>query len=478
MKINATLTSCALKSVMFLSVLLFFQNATAQLTVAPEPSALNWANTLAGPGVSVFNATLSSGNVDQTGTFDGVNSNIGLSHGVMLSSGSVFDAPGPNNHSGTTTSWMTPGDIELGGLLGGTTHDAALLEFDMIPNGDFVQIEYVFASEEYIEFSCTFGDGMGIFISGPGITGSQNMATVPGTSLAVGVGSINPLLAGCPGPSYDMYYTDNGDGSTPGTNATVQYDGFTVPLIASASVIPCSTYHVKLVIADMWDQVYDAALFLQGESFRVAQPPFMAKVQNHPAGIANTLHEGGSPMTVSFFRTGDTSLPAMYDFSLAGSASSGDYSSLPTSISFAPGQDSTAIDISALIDGTTEGKETLKFIIQDSGCGMQFTDTLTLLLDESPPPLEVVDSRLENHTEIFPNPVKGEIFIKTQLEESLQMKYELLDLQGRIVLQKEMKLAAGSVTTAIQLKQIQSGIYFLRMKSENSEYIHKVMVAE
>src|SRR5690606_503019 len=86
--------------------------------------------------------------------------------------------------------------------------DHVILEFDVIPRGDQLYIDFVFASEEYPENVCSdLADVMGIFISGPGIAGpfsggAQNFAVVFGTSINIGLNSINsgtPGINGLPG---------------------------------------------------------------------------------------------------------------------------------------------------------------------------------------------------------------------------------------------------------------------------------------
>jgi hypothetical protein len=53
------------------------------------------------------------------------------------------------------------------------------------------------------------------------------------------------------------YFVCNG-AVAPGT---VTYQGFTVVLRAESEVVPCTTYHIKLAIADKADQVFDSGVF-------------------------------------------------------------------------------------------------------------------------------------------------------------------------------------------------------------------------
>ena len=127
-----------------------------------------------------------------------------------------------------------------------------------------LQINYVFASEEYPDYVCSpYNDAFGFFISGPGITGVKNIAVIPTTTIGVAINSVNNgvvgaagIDGGCTSLAYSSLFVDNA------TGPQIAYNGFTTPLTASASITPCQTYHLKLVIADAADAVYDSGVFL------------------------------------------------------------------------------------------------------------------------------------------------------------------------------------------------------------------------
>ena len=58
------------------------------------------------------------------------------------------------------------------------------------------------------------------------------------------------------------------------------FDGRTVPLTATATVIPGQTYHFKMVLADYQDSNFDSAVFLEAGSFDIG-----VQLLN-PAGVA------------------------------------------------------------------------------------------------------------------------------------------------------------------------------------------------
>src|SRR5690606_4864867 len=66
--------------------------------------------------------------------------------------------------------------------------DAVIVEFDFVPQGSTLNLDYVFASEEYPEnLLKSPNDQVGIFLSRPGVPGYQNIARVPGTTVPVGI---------------------------------------------------------------------------------------------------------------------------------------------------------------------------------------------------------------------------------------------------------------------------------------------------
>lgn len=215
---------------------------------------------LATADITVSNASY-TGHPYACGRFDGIDSNIGLTAGVILSTGMAIDAIGPNDSTllgNIGTEYDTNGDATLESLLNiGSTYDAAVLEFDFTAPSDLVFIKYVFASNEYMDYvGADFFDAFGIFLSGPGILGETNIATMPNSEGPITINTINAV-------TNQQYYVDN----TNPLGESVAYNGFTVPLTAEASVTPSETYHLKIVIADGGDRIFDSALFLQEYGF-------------------------------------------------------------------------------------------------------------------------------------------------------------------------------------------------------------------
>ena len=362
-----------MKKNIFINVCLFFCLSTkAQLAVSSSVTPSNLVNNvLLGPGVSAFNIQY-TGALQAIGYFNGLNSNIGLKSGVLLTSGSITNAIGPNNSTNKSAINNMPGDPILTAICGQPTSDAAILEFDFIPSSDTVRFNYVFASEEYYEGVCTpYNDAFAFLLTGPGITGTANIALIPGTNKLVSISSVNGGVLGqsiySPSTtytycnlSYTNFYVDN---VTP-PGPTVQYDGFTNVFTAKSKVIPCQIYHIKMAIADGGnDNTWDSGVFLEAGSFNTHYLTVNNQPRNIGCSVNNAAVEGTGISIVTFKRYDSIPYPRSLNYTISGSASPNDYTISSTKIYFPPGADSTFLFITPLTDNLTEGIETVSLTI-------------------------------------------------------------------------------------------------------------------
>ncbi|MBN2375102.1 MAG: choice-of-anchor L domain-containing protein [Sedimentisphaerales bacterium] len=218
-------------------------------------TALQLAQSLVGSGVQISNASFTGANVAGGSFIGGLSEGIGIESGVILSSGNITNAIGPNNSDSKSSNNSTPGDSDLNSLITSSTNDAAVLEFDFVPTQSTISFQYVFASEEYNEYVDQYNDVFGFFVN------SQNIALIPGTSDPVTINNVN-------NGDHPQYYRDNdyGDFSN-NTPYPTQFDGFTSVLQAVAQVTTGTSTHIKLAIADAGDSAWDSAVFLSGGSF-------------------------------------------------------------------------------------------------------------------------------------------------------------------------------------------------------------------
>ncbi|CAN5377231.1 hypothetical protein BH23ACT9_BH23ACT9_24800 [soil metagenome] len=253
--------SGVLRQAELLTFVTFTPAADGGLAVVPSGGPLDarqLASNLVGNDVQVFNARLTA-NPEAAGLFAGGGSILGFDQGIVLSTGFIADVVGPNFEEGTSGFMGTPGDPDLSVLAGQETFDAAVLEFDFVapPSATGVSFEYVFGSEEYLEFvGSEFNDVFAFFING------VNCATVNGQP--VSVNTINDQ-------SNAGFFRDNAlnfeDGTSP---LNIELDGLTVTLPCGAPINQGGANSVKLAIADASDDAYDSAVFIRAASFQVS----------------------------------------------------------------------------------------------------------------------------------------------------------------------------------------------------------------
>lgn len=406
----------------FIIALLVFgtvNQAKSQLIVDNDITLEEAIAILLGPGVEFSNVTFNGAAVstNQIGSFNSTQANVGIDTGIILGTGDVNNALGPNNQSSANLGGGIFGasDPDLDELDGLTHNDAAILEFDFVATGSSVSFDYVFASEEYPEYSgagefnCSgdVSDVFGFFLSGPGINGNFtngaiNIALIPNSTQFV---SIHNLNAGCDGLAqvgdqfcnFCEYYVNNGDGFTEpfsSDDTYVQYDGLTVLLTASHTGLQCGeTYHIKLALADVSDTAFDSGVFLKEGSFDVTGTFIEADVDD-PGQIldGSTMLEGCIEGSVTLHPPGCIIDELLVTLETSGTAISGvDYQGIPSTITMT-GED-IILPFTTIADNETEGTETIFVsMIWTNNDGILDTATATLnLLDYVAPSVIVED---------------------------------------------------------------------------------------
>lgn len=372
-----------LLAIILLSVFLFPVTLTAQIVVASNSNANQLAQTLAGTGVTISNVQLNCPGT-ATGTFTCSNCNVGMGSGIVLTSGDATLVAGPNNSSGITgLGTGGAGDADLDNVSSAATYDACILEFDMQVLSDSVEFRYVFGSEEYLEYvNGGYNDVFAFFISGPGIAGQQNIALVPGTATPVTIDNVNDV-------NYSQYYVDNGDGFFTSPNNTdpyyIQYDGFTTVLTAKKKGLqPCSTYHLKLAIADAGDNVLDSGVFLEANSLTsnaVQVDDATTNGSGGGGGVSNAM-EGCIDGSVRFFIETPIPQPYVIHYGIGGTATNGvDYTFIADSIILPANDSDVYLTIHPISDGLVEGTENLILYLYNSCNSIPYDSSVLLIVD-------------------------------------------------------------------------------------------------
>lgn len=359
------------------------QIAVDNTTQTPEQLV---QNVLVGTGVVVsnieFNYSVPLAQTTQTqcGYFDATGTTFPITEGLILGSGDVTLAIGPNNSPSATNNngvAPDPNDPDLNAISTTTINNEAILEFDFVPSGDSVVFNYVFASEEYPEYSpSSYNDAFGFFISGPGFSGpytngAENIALIPGTTTPVTINNVGDQ-------SNTQFYVDNTGG------ADLQYDGHTVVFQAVAAVQCGETYHIKLAIGDAGDQSFDSAVFLEANSFSSNG----VSVEIASATGAAAITEACDSAIVTFIRPEDQIGTILtIDYGIGGTATNGvDYGALSGQVTFPVGEDTVQFYVTPFNDGLTEGIETVTLTVEIvNECGDTITTEATIEITDPLP---------------------------------------------------------------------------------------------
>ncbi len=243
------------------------QSASALVIDSVSSDGAALAGAILGSGITISNVNYYGGS-NQSGFFSDGQSVLGIDSGLIMTTGSAFEAPGPNNNSGATGNIGVgggAGDSDLDALIPQNTHDAAVLTFDFVSESDSLFFNYVFASEEYNEYvNSTYNDVFAFFVDGVNIAKAPDGQTV----------SINNVNCGNPysgaGPNCDVFNNNESSGSGPLYD--IQYDGFTNMLLASITGLGEGIHTMKIAIADAGDSALDSAIFIEGGSFSSEEP--------------------------------------------------------------------------------------------------------------------------------------------------------------------------------------------------------------
>ena len=380
----------------------------AQITVsnsAPYNTANQLINNvLLGGGVSANNTSM-FGDAIQIGFFNGVNTNLGLDSGIVMSTGDIADLD-PTSFGGGNTPMNTNTDPDLLNVANSVPplinqpffvsgiFDVATIEFDFIPTSDTVSFNYVFGSNEYLTWvNSEYNDVFGFFISGPGITGpysspagfpngSINIATVPNSTppLPITISSVNNVLN-------SQYYIDN-QFTFP---QTVSCNGFTT-LFNATTIVQCGeTYHIRLALADGSDSSLDSWVFLEAGSF---SSNGSVSVSSGIAEGDTLLYEGCNAAFFTFDRP-DASNDFTVYFDIQGTATpSLDFPLINDSLVIPAGQFTDTVFVYPILDTITEPTETVILNVIYERCnGNLDTSTATIYIsDYTPLYLDLPDS--------------------------------------------------------------------------------------
>lgn len=232
------MTNTILRSLIAGLALSFAAGAASAVVVTASNDANTLASALTGSGITISNATLLAASTTGAGTFSS-GGNIGFEKGILLTTGNINCAVGPNNNTGCTGA-------------GSTTS----LKFDFESTTGNVFFNYVFASEEYNEYVNTnFNDLFELRLNG------VNVALLPGGAGEVSINNVN-------NGKNAAFFRDN----TGAAGINTQYDGLTTVLTAQATGLTGKNTF-EFYITDRGDSALDSGVFIQGGTFAAEPSP-------------------------------------------------------------------------------------------------------------------------------------------------------------------------------------------------------------
>lgn len=237
------------------------------LSVTSTNDATVLADTIFGNGIQVVSATL-TGQTNQAGTYTGGESTSGgvvpSDSGVIFSTGNISDftsggtGTNTNTSSGTSSNMGGAGDAGLDGISTTTTHDAVVFESTFIPDDDYITMQFVFSSEEYLEYvNSGVNDTLGVWVNGEFVPLTSSGDTVS-------IDTVNDS-------SNQNLYIDNPRWAD---TYNTEMDGFTVTLSFKAQVNAGAENTIKIGLADGGDSAYDTNVLIAADSIQTVALAF------------------------------------------------------------------------------------------------------------------------------------------------------------------------------------------------------------
>lgn len=250
------------------------------------------------------------GSTNGIGYFSNTNPNFPMQSGVVLSTGNVLNAIGPNSSILNDGDMSWPGDANLESTLSAagitmSSKNATVLEFNFTPISPNFSFDFIFASEEYGNFQCLFSDAFAFLLTNTATGQTTNLAVVPNTTTPISVVTIRDFQYNSSCSSVNSQFFGRFNGGSQAAGSATNFNGQTKVLTAASELTPGVLYHIKLVLADRSDSNLDSAIFLSSDSFNIGQDVLGEdlKIVNQNAicyGMNHTLSTGLSSIEYNF----------------------------------------------------------------------------------------------------------------------------------------------------------------------------------
>ncbi|MDY6348040.1 MAG: choice-of-anchor L domain-containing protein, partial [Bacteroidales bacterium] len=263
---------------------------------------------LEGPGVKITDGqfNMSTGNISgNNSNFIGrftkqPNANFPFQKGLYMKTGDNSYYDGNNTFTSLNlTDLLAPGQRLGYGPTDSRGGGGSALDFNFVALSDTFAFNYVFASSEYTNYTCSnYNDIFAFFLEGWDYVTltptTRNVAVVPNTITAnnpTGIPvAINTINGGCTNSgatvyydgTYSAYFTQSYNNSYPSDFGGL--NGSTVALTAESRILACQTYKMHLAISNVNDHTLNSAVFLEEGSFYSPTVEIVQEYDNNNTG--------------------------------------------------------------------------------------------------------------------------------------------------------------------------------------------------
>lgn len=403
------------------------------------------------------------GDANGIGYFYANGADLPFEEGLILSTGNVASAPGTNTSilSNGGASWI--GDADLEAYTSGTnTFNATSIGFDFQADVPIVSLDFVFASEEYGTSECVFGDTFAFLLTelNTGIT--YNIAFVPGTTTPISVinvrggdntscGSLNETYFG----RYNYTVADASIPSIAATDSPINFNGQTDVFVLVENLNVGSNYHIKIVVGDHQDSIFDSALFVRNSSFG-AYP--IIEEEPEDVAIDDVDGNGEEVFNLRTFETqmlGSTIDTSVYSFDFSYHLSEADAEMGINAIA----NPSTYTNVANLQD--------IYVRMQNSYTETAVTTSFKITID--PALLSTPEFQL-NSIAVYPNPVLDELLIDTETLKTETI--EVYNINGQLI---KSQNKTETNTIKIDFSNLDNGVYLVKINSENGSIYKRIV---
>ena len=220
----------------------------------------------------ISKSNVNASSVKSVAYFNNNNGAFPISEGIILRNGIAKHTEGSFTNENLSSEINTNGDQDLQKISdasgqSATITDVAFLEFDFTPLANNINFNFLFASNEYGEYQCSFSDVFAIILTNINTGEAVNLAVLPNSDTNISVKNIrdNTYNSGCTSINSNFFSTYNVNDSV---NSSLNMKGHTVLLNSSSEVIPGTPYRIKFVIGDYNDSKSDSAVFIEAGSFK------------------------------------------------------------------------------------------------------------------------------------------------------------------------------------------------------------------